>query len=73
MRKTGLKFAWFESLVNSEGSKTHARTTRAYQSLRALLIQKEAKQLCLIPESLIGLRALLIQKEAKLKPMVQDH
>ena len=55
----------FESLVNSEGSKTKTCAGPTKVSLRALLIQKEAKPFRSYNSTFSSLRALLIQKEAK--------
>ena len=60
----GMKLG-FESFVNSEESKTIARSGGSGSCLRALLIQKKVKQGVDTLARLIGLRALLIQKKVK--------
>ena len=56
----------FESFVNSERCKTAFSFRYNFDSLRALLIQKDVKQ-CVNTLTLYhGLRALLIQKDVKL-------
>ncbi len=55
----------FESLVNTEGSKTAEKINLANACLRVLLIQKEVKRV--VPGTVYPfcLRVLLIQKEVK--------
>ena len=55
----------FESLVNTEGSKTANAAYMFPVCLRVLLIQKEVKLSALLGCTLEGLRVLLIQKEVK--------
>ena len=55
----------FESFVNSERCKTAASDINEGLGLRALLIQKDAKQMLVSAGLEDGLRALLIQKDAK--------
>ena len=57
----------FESFVNSERNKTFTDSTLDDTCLRALLIQKEIKQLGFRNSIHVSLRALLIQKEIKLE------
>ena len=56
----------FESLVNTEGSKTSGATSVRIFCLRVLLIQKEVKPQLIPVITGSGLRVLLIQKEVKL-------
>ncbi len=55
----------FESFANSKRYKTQHRISRTNRSLRALLIQKDTKQLEYASDPTMGLRALLIQKDTK--------
>ena len=55
----------FESFVNSERCKTISACTPSKHSLRALLIQKDVKQLYDYSIWSYRLRALLIQKDVK--------
>ena len=60
----------FESLVNTEGSKTlEAFGLGAEDGLRVLLIQKEVKPRKRTRTKASSLRVLLIQKEVKREPL----
>ena len=55
----------FESFVNSERCKTGRNKADNLIRLRALLIQKDVKQIALQFKTTVCLRALLIQKDVK--------